>query len=169
MKKALMTLIMATFMVASVTALSGFYSTDSRIVPGVLKLEYTDSEYIEYCVDKVYEDDTRDPYPNLPVVVDRVCMDHNNKVGCQEGTDTMNPPQFSIATVDTMTDENGCATLHVQTVDAYGGSFYYRINGMEEGKALTLETGASYIPEFTEIGAAAVLLGAAVFIFLKRK
>lgn len=143
-------------------------ATDSDIIPGVVSMEYTDSLNVEYCIVYVDEVGATTPAPGLDVKVNTVCKDENSIPGCQMA-DSADPAEFGVNVIDSVTDETGCATLELWTEDAFGGSFYYEVNGAHEGEVLTRETGAAYVPEFTAIGAGLALIGAGFIAAKKRK
>jgi hypothetical protein len=166
MKKVLTMVLAAVLLVVSAVAQP--VSTDSDIIPGVVAMENTDEVYVEYCVVYVDAEDNEAPAPGLDVVLNDVCRDTNNVPGCQLA-DAADPAEFMVTVEDSVTGADGCATLRLNTYDAMGGVFYYEVNGEVEGEAVTEETGAAYIPEFTAIGAGLALLGAGVYMANRRK
>ena len=166
MKKVLTMVLAAVLLVVSAVAQP--VATDSDIIPGVVAMENTDEVYVEYCV--VYLDamDVESPAPGLDISISDVCLDTNNVPGCQLADDA-DLTEFEFTVIDPVTDGDGCATIRLNTYDALGGVFYYELNGEVAGEAVTAETGAAYIPEFTAIGAGLALLGAGVYMAKRRK
>ncbi|MBD3203003.1 hypothetical protein GF327_01805 [Candidatus Woesearchaeota archaeon] len=160
--------ILAIFLISIVSAVSTPVSTDSDIFPGVVAMEPNDSVDVEYCVVYIDENDAETPAVGLDVATDKICKDQNSIPGCQ-AADTSSPAEFSVTVVDSVTGADGCATLTLSTTNAYGGTFYYEVNGEVEGEAITEETGTAYIPEFGVLASLAVLGLAGLFVARKRK
>jgi hypothetical protein len=162
--KSIMVFVVMVLFAASAMA---FEAIDSQIIPGVVNMEVTDTQVVDYCIEYVNEEGGRRPAEGISVAVQQVCLDQNDIFGCQ-GTDTFWPAEFSVTVLDSVTDADGCSRLQLDTVDAYGGLFFYTVNGEIGGGEVTRETGAVYIPEFGIIGALAVLGLAGVFIARRR-
>lgn len=156
----LITLVVMALMIATAVV-----ATETTLDPSPTTMGYVDEKIATYCLF-----DGGVPQDVL-VVVDPVCRDLNNLLGCSPG-DEYNPTGFSVIPLETTTGADGCVELNITSNldEGNAGVFWYTVNGeVAPGYYVGAETGKVFIPEFTTIGAGLVLLGAGLYSYRKRK
>ncbi len=125
---------------------------------------YHDVRTVTYCI---YENGN--PVVGFPVVVDPVCKELDNVLGCSAG-DEFNPAGFTAVPASSVTGADGCVDIVLTTnlPQNDGGIFVYNVNGDNGQTYVASETGTVYVPEFSVVAAGLALLGAGLFVFRKR-
>jgi hypothetical protein len=131
----------------------------------------TETKIVQYCIDKVYynpdtQEEKREPFSGMDVVLGDVCLDMNELFGCQ-GADDLFPGAFTVTVLEPVTGDDGCADIELKTEEA-SGLYYFKLNGDLGGSVVTGETGSVLVPEFGVLGAVGILAVAGLFISKKR-
>ncbi len=145
---------------------SAAMAVDMVITPQLIHLDYTDSKDVTVCVYKA----DGSPYANLALSITAQCQDLNGDEVCSPAEDGNAAAIFNAAVKTSPTDANGCGEVTLTTNNAQGGTFAYHVNSMTgAGAYVDEEAGLAYIPEFTTVGAALVLLGAGAMVLRKKR
>ncbi|MBU0757154.1 MAG: hypothetical protein KKF44_03760 [Nanoarchaeota archaeon] len=164
MKKQIMIVLMAISLVASVLG------AGDDLSPKEITMDYTDVQYVDYCIN-----DMLPAAGVVPIEVLAVCKDTNGVSGCQ-AADIADPTGFDVAVLGDITTVAGagCTAVMLTTdlAPEEAGLFYYTIgDGIEETDmgAVVRETGSVFIPEFGILASLAILGVAGAFVLKRRK
>lgn len=157
-KLSLMLMLVAVLMIGMVSA------TTTTLDSDYITMDYSDVRTVTYCISN------QNAPVDIAVVVDPVCKELDNVLGCSAG-DEMNPTGFSVVPNEATTGADGCVDLTITTSldEQNAGTFVYTVNGDNGLTYVGAETGSVAVPEFGVVAALAVLGIAGLFIFKRRE
>jgi len=157
-KLSLIAIMMIVLLVGVVSATTTTLNDDS------ITMDYSDVRVVTYCISS-----GENPV-DIAVVVDPVCKELDNVLGCSLG-DEMNPVGFSVVPNEETTGADGCVDLTITTSlnPDNAGVFVYTVNGDNGMTYVGAETGTVAVPEFGVIASLAILGLAGLFIFKRRE